>query len=109
MRGITQLYAELMLLALVLSIGAVISHIAIGISTALRNIKLPPKISAYRVGDTVIIANWGEDCYRVRVICVDNGVYDELEVWPGTYLYNTTCADVVIVYYEYTIRPQRIR
>jgi len=107
-RGITQLYAELMLLALVLSIGTTVSYIATEVSTTLKNARLPPKISAYRVGSTIVIANWGENPYSVRVVCVDSGVYEELEVWPGTYLHNTTCANVVIAYYDYIVRPERI-
>lgn len=95
-------------MAIVLSIGTTITYVAADLSSSVRNVKLPPKISAYRVGPTVIIANWGDNPYTVRVLCLDSGLYDEVEVWPGTYLHNTTCGDVLILYCEYTIKPTRI-
>lgn len=108
MKGITQLYAELMLLAVVVSIGGTLIYAAAGIESALRSTKLPPKISAYRVGDTVIIANWGDDTYRVRVVCLDNETYEEVDVKSGTYLYNTTCSEVVITYGNYVVNPTKL-
>lgn len=56
----------------------------------------------------MVIANWGDCPYSVRVMCVDEGTYEEVEVRPGAYLLNTTCSDVIITYYDYVIRPTRV-
>jgi len=107
-KGVTQLYAELMLLAVVVSFGGTLIYVAAGIESTLKSAKLPPKISAYRVGDTVIIANWGGNTYRVRVVCLDSETYEEVSVGPGTYLYNTTCSEIAITYGNYVITPTKL-
>lgn len=108
MRGITQLYAELMLLAVVVSVGGTLIYAAAGIENSLRSTRLPPKISAYRIGNTVIIANWGDTTYRIRVICLDNETYEEVDALPGTYLYNTTCRELAVVYGDYAVNPVEV-
>lgn len=109
LRGITQLYAEMMLLAVVLSLGATLSYVAAGTASALKDIRLPPKVSACRVGDAVVIANWGDRPFLLRVVCADDGTYVEVEAGPGASVLNMTCSDVVVTYYDYVIRPTRVR
>ncbi len=97
-----------MLLAVVLGVGAALVHAASGIAGSLREVEPPPRLSAYRVGGTVILANWGDSTYRVGLLCADTGEYEEVEVAPGARLYNTTCADVVLVYRGHVVKPVRV-
>ncbi len=102
------MYAELMLLAVALGVGVALVHVASGVAGSLRDVEPPPRLSAYRVGSTVIVANWGETPYAVRLVCLDTGEHEEVEVAPGTHLYNTTCSDLALVYRGHVVRPVRV-
>jgi len=108
MRGVAQLYVELALLAVVLSVGLSVLYVAGSASSSISSSTQVPKLSALQVGEYVVLVNWGGSVLVVRLVCLGGNYSEVLEVPPGAHTYRPPCSEVVVVCGDYVLRVTRV-
>jgi hypothetical protein len=108
LRGVSQLYVELALLAVVLSVGLSILYAASSTSASFEGSTRLPRLSALYVDGYVVLVNWGSGVLEVRLVCLDGNYSEVLEVPPGVRTYRVGCSEVAVVCGDYVARAVRV-
>lgn len=107
-RGVSNLYVELALLAVVLSVGSTLLAIANSISSSATDFSAPPKISAYLVQNRTVVVSWDDRLLRVELVCPNLGVVSAETVSRGVRIFNYVCDGLTLAVSGYVIRPLRV-
>lgn len=107
-RGVSNLYVELALLAVVLSVGSTLLAIANSISSSATDFSAPPKISAYLVQNRTVVVSWDDRLLRVEFVCPNLGVVSAETVSRGVRIFNYVCDGLTLAVSGYVIRPLRV-
>jgi len=108
LRGVAQLYVELALLAVVLSVGLSILYAASSVSTSIGRSPQVPRLSALYVDGYVVLVNWGSRVLVVKLVCLEGSYPEVLEVPPGAHTYRTSCSELAVVCGDYVVRVVRV-
>jgi len=108
LRGVAQLYVELALLAVVLSVGLSILYAASSTSTSIEGSTHVPRLAALYVDGYVVLVNWGSRPLLVRLVCLEDGYSEVVGVPPGAHASRTSCSELAVVYESYVVRVVRV-
>ena len=108
MRGVAQLYVELALLAVVLSVGLSILYAASSTSTSIEGSTHVPRLAALYVDGYVVLVNWGSRPLLVRLVCLEGNYSEVVEVPPGVRTYRFSCSETAVVCGGYVVRVVRV-
>lgn len=108
MRGVSSLYAELAMLAVVAGIGATVAGIASSIASSAARVEPPPRVAAYLVYNKTVIASWDDRVLKVALVCPGVGAVYSVEVARGVHVFDWGCEDLMIVTSKYVIKAVRV-
>jgi len=108
LRGVAQLYVELALLAVVLSVGLSILYAASSTSTSIEGSTHVPRLAALYVDGYVVLVNWGSRPLLVRLVCLEGNYSEVVEVPPGVRTYRSSCSEPAVVCGGYVVMVVRV-